>query len=161
MVWNDFWESTQNYNVEAQDPALFLDNARDTISALPESSLDRGVVRPQRRRAPAGHQRRSHRADPIAGRHALLLPSSNQVNLQNSGPYKYMDPTLYYTALNHGFSVETGTPSFSTLESFRAGFRKKISGRSATTGPITTGIRAEMATWRRSWRKCKPSSALP
>ena len=34
-------------------------------------------------------------------------PSSNQVNLQNSGPYKYMDPTLYYTTLNHGFSVET------------------------------------------------------
>jgi hypothetical protein len=47
-------------------------------------------------------------------------PSSNQVNLQNSGPYKYQDPALYYTTLNHGFSVETGTPSFSTLESFRA-----------------------------------------
>ena len=31
MVWNDFWESTQNYNVEAEDPALFLENARDTI----------------------------------------------------------------------------------------------------------------------------------
>ena len=45
-------------------------------------------------------------------------PSSNQINLQNSGPYKYTDPVLYYTALNHGFSVETGTPSFSTLESF-------------------------------------------
>jgi hypothetical protein len=47
-------------------------------------------------------------------------PSSNQVNLQNSGPYKYQDPATYYTTLNHGFSVETGTPSFSTLESFRA-----------------------------------------
>jgi hypothetical protein len=45
-------------------------------------------------------------------------PSSNQVNLQNSGPYKYQDPSLYFTALNRGFSVETGTPSFSTLESF-------------------------------------------
>jgi beta-galactosidase/beta-glucuronidase len=31
MVWNDFWESTQNYNLEAQDPALFLKNARDSI----------------------------------------------------------------------------------------------------------------------------------
>jgi hypothetical protein len=52
-------------------------------------------------------------------------PSSNQVNLQNSGPYKYMDPVLYYTALNRGFSVETGTPSFSTLESFRASIPKE------------------------------------
>src|SRR5581483_11520807 len=52
-------------------------------------------------------------------------PSSNQIELQNSGPYKYTDPTLYYTTLNHGFSVETGTPSFSTLESFRAWIPKE------------------------------------
>ena len=31
MVWNDFWESTENYNIEAEDPQLFLDNAADTI----------------------------------------------------------------------------------------------------------------------------------
>src|SRR5208282_1333800 len=36
-----------------------------------------------------------------------------------------MNPVLYYTALNHGFSVETGTPSFSTLESFRAWIPKE------------------------------------
>jgi hypothetical protein len=40
------------------------------------------------------------------------------VNLQNSGPYKFQPPSLYFTTLNHGFSVETGTPSLSTLESF-------------------------------------------
>jgi hypothetical protein len=51
-------------------------------------------------------------------------PSSNQVNLQNSGPYRYQDPKLYYTVLNHGFSVETGTPSFSTLEAFEAAVPK-------------------------------------
>jgi beta-galactosidase/beta-glucuronidase len=31
LIWNDFWESTQNYNIEAEDPALFLENAKDTI----------------------------------------------------------------------------------------------------------------------------------
>ncbi len=31
LVCNDFWESTQNYNIEAEDPDLFLANARDTI----------------------------------------------------------------------------------------------------------------------------------
>src|SRR5579871_4111893 len=30
MVWNDFWASTQDYNVEPEDPALFIENARDT-----------------------------------------------------------------------------------------------------------------------------------
>ncbi len=125
MVWNDFWESTQNYNVEAQDPVLFLDNVRDTIlrfrnhpsivvwcgrnEGVPQPILNEGIIDLVRS---------------LDGTR-YYFPSSNQVNLQNSGPYKYMDPTLYYTSLNHGFSVETGTPSFSTLESFRAWIPKE------------------------------------
>jgi hypothetical protein len=125
MVWNDFWESTQNYNVEAQDPALFLNNARDTIlrfrnhpsivvwcgrnEGVPQPIINEGLI--ELIRSLDGTR--------------YYFPSSNQVNLQNSGPYKYMDPALYYTALNHGFSVETGTPSFSTLESFRAWIPKE------------------------------------
>ncbi len=125
MVWNDFWESTQNYNVEAQDPALFLDNARDTIlrfrnhpsivvwcgrnEGVPQPIINEGLIDLIRT---------------LDGTR-YYFPSSNQVNLQNSGPYKYMDPTLYFTTLNHGFSVETGTPSFSTLESFRAWIPKE------------------------------------
>ena len=31
LVWNDFWDSTQDYNLEPDDSALFLRNARDTI----------------------------------------------------------------------------------------------------------------------------------
>ncbi len=125
MIWNDFWESTQNYNVEAQDPVLFLDNVRDTISrfrnhpsiiawcgrneGVPQPIINEGII------------------DLVSALDGTryYFPSSNQVNLQNSGPYKYMDPTQYYTTLNHGFSVETGTPSFSTLESFRAWIPKE------------------------------------
>jgi hypothetical protein len=125
MVWNDFWESTQNYNVEAEDPALFLENARDTIlrfrnhpsivvwcgrnEGVPQPIINEGLINLTRS---------------LDGTR-YYFPSSNQVNLQNSGPYRYMDPTLYYTSLNHGFSVETGTPSFSTLESFRAWIPKE------------------------------------
>jgi len=125
MVWNDFWESTQNYNVEAEDPQLFLDNARDTIlrfrnhpsivvwcgrnEGVPQPIINEGLIELTRT---------------LDGTR-YYFPSSNQVNLQNSGPYKYMDPALYYTTLNHGFSVETGTPSFSTLESFRAWIPKE------------------------------------
>ncbi len=120
LVWNDFWASTQNYNVEPEDPALFLDNARDVIlrfrnhpsivmwcgrnEGVPQPILNKGL------------------AELIAALDGTRYysPSSNQVNLQNSGPYKYQPPALYFTTLNHGFSVETGTQSFSTLESFRA-----------------------------------------
>ncbi len=125
MVWNDFWESTQNYNVEAEDPALFLDNVRDTIlrfrnhpSILVWCGRNEGVPQPI---INEGIIDLVHTLDGTR----YYFPSSNQVNLQNSGPYKYMDPTLYYTTLNHGFSVETGTPSFSTLESFRAWIPKE------------------------------------
>jgi len=120
LVWNDFWESTQNYNIEAQDPDLLLKNAADVISryrnhpsilvwcgrneGVPQPILNEGLI---------------HLVATLDGTR-YYFPSSNQVNLQGSGPYSYQDPKLYYTVLNHGFSVETGTPSMSTLESFRA-----------------------------------------
>ncbi len=120
LVWNDFWESTQNYNIEAQDPDLLLKNAADVISryrnhpsilvwcgrneGVPQPILNEGLI---------------HLIATLDGTR-YYFPSSNQVNLQGSGPYSYQDPKLYYTMLNHGFSVETGTPSMSTLESFQA-----------------------------------------
>ena len=120
LIWNDFWESTQNYNVEAENPVLLLDNARDVIlrfrnhpSIVMWCGRNEGVPQPIVNEGLATLIRS------LDGTR-YYSPSSNQVNLQNSGPYKYLDPALYFTTLNHGFSVETGTPSFSTLEAFKA-----------------------------------------
>jgi hypothetical protein len=120
LIWNDFWASTQNYNVEPEDPALFLDNARDVIlrfrnhpSIVMWCGRNEGV--PQ----PILNKGLTDVINELDGTR-YYSPSSNQVNLQNSGPYKYQQPAMYFTTLNHGFSVETGTQSFSTLESFRA-----------------------------------------
>jgi hypothetical protein len=120
LVWNDFWESTQNYNLEAEDPALFLDNARDTIehfrnhpSVAVWCGRNEGVPQPILN---AGLEQLVRTLDGTR----FYSPSSNQVNLQQSGPYSYQDPASYATTLNRGFSVETGTPSMSTLESFRS-----------------------------------------
>jgi len=125
LVWNDFWESTQNYNVEAEDPDLFLKNVRDTIlrfrnhpSIVAWCGRNEGVPQPIINEGIADLTRS------LDGTR-YYFPSSNEINLQHSGPYKYMNPVLYYTTLNHGFSVETGTPSFSTLESFRAWIPKE------------------------------------
>lgn len=125
LVWNDFWDSTQNYNVEADDPALFLANARDTIlrfrnhpSIVMWCGRNEGV--PQ----PAINEGLADLITTLDGTR-YYSPSSNQINLQGSGPYMYQDPKLYYTRLNHGFSVETGTPSMATLESFQAWIPKE------------------------------------
>jgi hypothetical protein len=118
MVWNDFWDSTQNYNLEAQDPALFLGNARDTVlrfrnhpSIVMWCGRNEGV--PQ----PIINEGLSELLTSLDGTR-YYSPSSNQVNLRNSGPYQYKDPATYYE-INRGFSVELGVPSMPTLESFK------------------------------------------
>jgi hypothetical protein len=120
LVWNDFWASTQNYNIEPEDPALFLENARDTISRFRNHpSIVVWCGRNEGVPQPILNQGLEELTRTLDGTR-YYTPTSNQVNLQNSGPYKYVEPKLYFTMLNHGFSVETGTPSFPTLENWRA-----------------------------------------
>jgi len=120
LVLNDFWVSTQDFQVEPEDPALFLANARDVISryrnhpsiavwfgrneGIPQPILNEGL------------------ADLVATLDGTryYTGSSNRVNLQDSGPYNYRPPEQYFTKLAQGFSVEVGTPSLSTIESLRA-----------------------------------------
>lgn len=119
MVWNDFWDSTQNYNVEAEDPALFLRNARDTIlryrhhaSIVVWCGRNEGVPQPAINEGLAELVRTLDHTRYYTG-------SSNQVNLRNSGPYQYQPLEAYYR-INRGFSVELGIPSVPTLESLES-----------------------------------------
>jgi len=118
LIWNDFWATTQDYNLEPQDPDLFLKNARDSIlrfrnhpSIAVWCGRNEGVPQPI---INEGLDNLIHTLDGTR----YYSPSSNRVNLRNSGPYKYQDPATYYT-INRGFSVELGVPSMPTLESFR------------------------------------------
>ena len=120
LILNDFWVSTQDFQLEPQDPALFLANAADVISrfrnhpsiavwfgrneGVPQPILNEGL------------------ADLVARLDGtrLYTGSSNRVNLQDSGPYNYRPPAAYFTELAKGFAVEVGTPSLATLESIEA-----------------------------------------
>jgi hypothetical protein len=120
LVWNDFWESTEDYNLETDDPALFLNNAADVVTRFrnhPSVAIwigrNEGVPQPYLNSALEKLTRSLDGTRYYAG-------SSNRVNLQDSGPYNYREPEEYFTKLSHGFAVEVGTPSFSTLESFKA-----------------------------------------
>lgn len=119
MVWNDFWESTENYNLEAQDPQLFLKNARDTIlryrhhaSIVVWCGRNEGVPQPIINEGLATLVRTLDHTRYYTG-------SSNQVNLRNSGPYQ-LQPLETYYRINRGFSVELGVPSVPTLEGLEA-----------------------------------------
>jgi hypothetical protein len=120
LVLNDFWASTQDYQLEPQDVPLFLKNAADVISryrnhpsivlwfgrneGVPQPILNEGLEKLVR---------------DLDGTR-WYTGSSNRVNLQNSGPYNYRDPATYFSDHAKGFSVEVGTPSFPTLEAFKA-----------------------------------------
>jgi hypothetical protein len=118
MVWNDFWASTQNYNAEPGDPELFVENARDTVrryrnhpSIVVWCGRNEGVP------PPVLNEKLIHMFHEEDGTR-FYSPSSNAVNLRPSGPYHWVDPTLYFSKLNRGFSVELGISSFPTREAF-------------------------------------------
>jgi hypothetical protein len=119
MVFNDFWESTQDYNIEAEDVPLFLANVKDVLrryrnhpSIVVWVPRNEGVPQPILNE---GIEKLIEQEDGTR----LYMASSNRISLQNSGPYNWRKPAEYFTEHAKGFSVELGTPSFPTLESWK------------------------------------------
>jgi Exo-beta-D-glucosaminidase Ig-fold domain/Concanavalin A-like lectin/glucanases superfamily/Glycosyl hydrolases family 2/Glycosyl hydrolases family 2, sugar binding domain len=120
LVLNDFWISTQDFQLEPEDPALFLANAADVIARYrhhPSIAVwfgrNEGVPQPIINEGLAALV-----ADLDGTRY--YTGSSNRINLQDSGPYNYRSGVSYFTDLGAGFAVEIGTPSLATLESLQA-----------------------------------------
>jgi len=120
LVLNDFWASTQDYQVEPQDVPLFLANAADVVARYrnhPSIAVwfgrNEGVPQPILNE---GLEAMIHDLDGTR----WYTGSSNRIELQDSGPYDYRAPAGYFTDYAKGFAVEVGTPSFPTLEAFEA-----------------------------------------
>ena len=120
LVLNDFWQSTENYNFEPQDDELFLRNAADTIRRYHNHpSIALWFGRNEGVPPPLLNERLDALIAQLDGTR-IYMPSSNGINLWGSGPYKYQPDEAYFTTLSKGFAVEVGTPSFPTLEAFKA-----------------------------------------
>jgi len=119
MVLNDFWESTQDGDAEAQDVPLFVANARDVVRRFrnhPSIVLwfgrNEGVPQPALQSA---------LQDMVWQEDGTRLYKGNSriINLAGSGPYEWHPPEDYFASYPHGFAVEVGTASFPTLESWQ------------------------------------------
>ncbi|PNU02284.1 glycosyl hydrolase [Novosphingobium guangzhouense] len=119
MVLNDFWESTQDNDAEAEDVPLFVTNARDVVrryrthpSIVLWFGRNEGVPQPVLQEA---LQNLVWEEDGTR----LYKGNSRIINLAGSGPYEWHPPEDYFTSYPHGFAVEVGTSSFPTLESWK------------------------------------------
>lgn len=120
MILNDFWQSTQDFQIEPEDPQLFLANAADTIARYRNHpSIVVWFGRNEGVPYPALNEGLDALVQKLDGTR-WYTGSSNVVNLQGSGPYNYRPPEGYFTDLASGFSVETGTPSLATREAIEA-----------------------------------------
>ncbi len=124
MVWSDFWDSTQDWNLEPTNAGLFLENAKETIaryrnhpSIVVWCGRNEGVPQPT---INAGLAKLI--ADEDGTRY--YSADSNKINLHDSGPYKYQDPEDYFTKLSLGFAVEVGLLSPPTREVWQAWLAK-------------------------------------
>ena len=120
LVTNDFWASTQDYQMEPEDVPLFLANAQDTIARYRNHpSIAFWVGRNEGVPQPVLNEGLERLVRTLDGTR-WYTGSSNSVNLWYSGPYNYREPQDYFTKENKGFAVEVGSPSFPTLEAFEA-----------------------------------------
>jgi hypothetical protein len=124
LVINEFWASTQNFQLEPQDVPLFLDNTAEVIrrfrnhpSIVFWNGRNEGVPQPPL------NEGLSRLVDSEDGTR-YYSPASLAINLALGGPYAYRPPAFYFDYWGTGFTMELGIPSFPTLEAFKASMAK-------------------------------------
>ena len=119
LVWNDFWLSTQGYNLDVKDDSLFLNNAADVIKRF-RNHPSIAIWCPRNEGyAPKGIE--SQLADIVAQYDGTRYyqPNSRFMNLRTSGPWNYFTNACDYEKIASGFSTELGSPSVPTASSMR------------------------------------------
>ena len=120
MVWNDFWLSTEGFNLNPLDEDLFMRNAIDVVRRFrhhPSIAIwcprnEGYATETLERRLSAMIQE-----EDITRRYH---PNSRRCNLRWSGPWHYYkDAGVYYSYDAHGFNTELGSPSVPTAASMR------------------------------------------
>jgi hypothetical protein len=132
LVWNDFWLSTEGYNLAATDHELYLANAKEVIDRFRNHPSI--AIWCARNEGYAPPDIEPKLAEIIAKDDGTRYYQSNStfLNMRTSGPYLYFaKPEEYYTRVANGFDTELGTPSIPTAATIRSMMAK------ADTWPIS------------------------
>jgi hypothetical protein len=120
LVWNDFWITTQDSNLDPSDTALLLANARDTVLRFRNHpSIAMWCGRNEGIPSPAVNDGLDEIIRGVDGTR-FYMPNSRLIDLAPSGPWNHGEPVEFFTTRARGFSTELGLPSPPTIEAFRA-----------------------------------------
>lgn len=121
LVWNDFWISTEGYNLNPQDEPLFMANATDVVRRF-RNHPSIAIWCPRNEGyAPESLERTLSEMIAAEDGTRHYHPNSRYCNLRSSGPWHYIKKaSWYYTDLAAGFNTELGSPSFPTAESMKS-----------------------------------------
>jgi Exo-beta-D-glucosaminidase Ig-fold domain/Glycosyl hydrolases family 2/Glycosyl hydrolases family 2, sugar binding domain/Glycosyl hydrolases family 2, TIM barrel domain len=124
MVWNDFWISTEGFNLNPADQQLFLANSLDVIKRY-RNHASIAVWCPRNEGyAPVGIETELATQIAVEDGTRHYHGNSRDINLRPSGPWHFFENnTDYFTKQGKGFTTEIGTfsvPEASTIRKFIA-----------------------------------------
>ena len=126
LVWNDFWISTEGYNVNPLDQNLFLENSLNVIKRF-RNHASIAIWCPRNEGyAPAGIE--DELAIQIAKEDGtrFYIGNSREINLRPSGDWKYLEsPVDYFNKYAYGFSTEIGSFSVPTANTIKKFLKKE------------------------------------
>lgn len=121
LVWNDFWLSTEGYNLNVNDENLFLANATDVVKRFRNHAAIAVWCPRNEGYAPPQLEPKLQTLIATEDGTRMYQPNSRNLNLRPSGPWHYLtDPAEYFTGIAEGFSTELGTPSVPTAATIRS-----------------------------------------
>lgn len=120
LVWNDFWLSTEGYNLDVNDEDLFMANATDVVRRFRNHpSIAVWCPRNEGYATPGLEPRLAAMIAAEDGTRRYH-PNSRYCNLKPSGPWTFFpDVADYFRNEAHGFNTEIGTPSVPTAAALR------------------------------------------
>ena len=120
LVWNDFWLSTEGFNLNPLDEDLFMRNATDIVRRFRHHP---SIVMWCPRNEGYATETLERRLSAMIQKEDITRryhPNSRNCNLRWSGPWHYYkDAGVYYSYDAHGFNTELGSPSVPTAASMR------------------------------------------
>jgi hypothetical protein len=122
MVWNDFWISTEGFNLNPADQEMFLENSLDVIKRYRNHASI--VIWCPRNEGYAPQGLADELAMQVAKEDGTrhYIGNSREANLRQSGPWHFFENNKeYFTKHGKGFTTEIGTfsvPEASTIRKF-------------------------------------------